>query len=165
MKRMMLMVAMTALVSGCMTNGGLVIGPCSYLSAKSNEKAVAQRAMLKLGIEEPKKLQVFRAMRAGIRDNEVAAAVGVDVLSLMEAMQTENLTAGELAMQATTCTADAVIEAFTLDRTGVLQSFRDGLDTKSKSSTSPTVSVTGDGNNVLINYNGDQRPDQSVNNQ
>ena len=142
-------VCLAALCSGCMSTGGLVIGPASYGTSKMNEPDVTKRAALQ--VKAPP--QVFRGIAAGMRDNEIAMGLGVDVLALKEAIQSEQLTFGEAMLQAGGCVVDAAIYGFAAKRTGALEYVRNGFGTKSATSI-PSSSASGQGSISIVNNTG-----------
>jgi hypothetical protein len=154
MKTVCVMVCLTVLCSGCMSTGGFVMGPISYSTAKLNESDVTKRAMENANIPQDKKPQVFRAVNVGMRDNEIAAGVGVDLISLKEAIQGQSLTFGEAATQVAGCLADSALYGFAAKRTGALQYVRDGFGTKNTSTSTPTSSAGGQGSISIVNNTG-----------
>lgn len=157
MRTVIAVVAMASLCSGCMSTGGLVIGPCSYGTSKMNEPDVIKRASLQ--VKAPP--QVFRGIQAGMRDGEFAVGMGVDVLALKEAIQSEQLTGGEAVLQAAGVIADSALYGFAAKKTGLLDYVREGFGTKT-SKGEGSLQVTGDGNTVIYST-GEVRLDQSNN--
>lgn len=138
-------IGIAACMSGCMSPGGLVIGPVSSYTSKQNERALIRRAAVastEFTAEQKKK--IFQASAAATDAGEVAVMVGVDILQLRGA----SLTKAEIGKQILGVLGDAVIygaAAYAANEAGVLN-FGGGDD----SSGSVSVNVGGNNNNVSV---------------
>jgi len=87
MKRSVVVCLMTMILTGCATSP--IIGPFSYMTSKSNQKAIIRRsAIIDAKMVPEKKAAVFKATMFTTRPNEVAMAAGVDVMALINAEYT-----------------------------------------------------------------------------
>lgn len=83
------------LFSGC-TSSGPVIGPLSYMANQHNQKLAKERNIQtsqKIPLE--RKESAIKAVRLGAGDGEIAAGIGIDLLTLAETKPT----AGEMGLQ------------------------------------------------------------------
>jgi len=97
--------AAAALATGCMSTGGLVIGPVSKLSANSNARSVAVKSTKVSGMTEEQTRRVVVASASMHDHGAIAVYAGVDVLAL----STAKLSWGELARQGGAVVADLVL--------------------------------------------------------
>lgn len=100
-----LVVGVVVNLTGCMS-GQPVIGPFSLWSAASNEKALATRGILQSKAEMAKQDKAIRLVALpGSRPSEIAGALEIDVLDLMNG----NYTFGEMAQQTLACGTDGTL--------------------------------------------------------
>lgn len=140
-------------VSGCMS-GQPVIGPFSYLSARSNEKALLTRQVARADVEPAKKDAAFRMIAAGCRENEIAIGIGVDLVTLMSG----RFTAGELIQQGVSVAGDAAIYGLIYRKRSTIGDWFNGGSDKEETQPPPnqgdsSVNVQDNDGTVTLNYN------------
>lgn len=153
-------VCLLALVWGCASPGGYVIGPVSSYTSKSNEKSLVRRAAASsVKLTPAQKNKVFQATASYSDTGEIAATVGVDILEL----RGSKLSKGELLKQAGGVICDAVIYggiAAALDGANIVG----GGDSSSKS-TSRDISVdVSNSQDTTVVIDGDTTTQEQVQN-
>ena len=130
------------LVTGCTTTP--VIGPLSYMSAKSNKQAAIRRAVAASDtLSKEEKEKVFRVSSYASHPEEIAIAVGINVSELSRG----NYTGAELLKQAGSVAGDLTLY------TVVGYALDEYVGTRNENG-KPVIEIDGDGNTVNV-YTGD----------
>jgi hypothetical protein len=153
-----MVMAMLLGTSGCMSPGGLVVGPISGYTSGQNERAVIRRsaAMSKLLSADQKK-KVFTASTSMSGAEEISVMVGVDLLQLRGA----KLTSAEVGKQVLGVLGDAILYglvAYGADEAGLFGGNSSGGDTST--SEDINIDVTGSDNTTIV-IDGDTTTDDS----
>lgn len=163
MKAILVVIMMGMLTAGCMTNGGFVAGPLSYMTAKMHEKSIKQRVISDFQMPAEKKPQVFRMIQQDAGDDRIAAVAQVDLVELWDAVANAKMTKGEYVSQAFTCAVDFLGEGYLLDKSGVVDDLKGMFKgDKDKDKLSGLPSVTGNGNTTIFNNGGTVKVDNSI---
>jgi len=133
-----MMVGTVCLMAGCMSPGGLVIGPCSYGTAKINESRMATRAVMESpAIPLEKKAPLIQAINMGMDRPGIAVGFGINLAALAN----ENYTGSEIMTQLLGCLGDAALYAGTAY--GVKELTKSNSSGSSDAATTPTVGSNG----------------------
>ena len=160
MKKLNVLLALTiaAFLTGCMSPGGLVIGPVSSYTASRNERALIKRAALSstdLTVDQKKRIVVATA--TGNDAGEIALMVGVDLLQLRGA----KLTKQEVGKQVLSALGDAIIygvAAYAADKSGLIN-----LSSEDSNSRNIAVNISGS-EGTSVNISGDSDVDTQTDN-
>jgi hypothetical protein len=142
------MIAMIALLTGCATGPMGSVGYLSYKYGKHADEQAYNRAMLKHPDIMPEtKAKIFKAKALGMSDNEVAAAVEMDVMALSDALSENTYKWYEYFGQFLAAAGDCGIYA------GVAAGAKAGIDSLSSSrdsNGSGSIINNGTMNNVSV---------------
>lgn len=126
--------------SGCMSPGGLTVGPFSSYTTTLNERHMTERAVLQSqGIQVEKKAQILHAVNMSSSPREVAIGMGVDILALADG----GFTIKELALNAVGVLGDAALAA------GATYAISSSFNKTDSSSKTATMTINGDQNTVV----------------
>ena len=133
------------LITGCMSPGGLIVGPCSYGTSKINENRMTQRAIMESpAIPLEKKAPLLQAVNMGMDRPGIAVGFGINLAALAN----ENYTGTEIFTQLLGVLGDAALYVGT--GYGIKELTKKN---SSDSSSSDPAPVTSNGRTQSTTYN------------